>query len=361
MRLQELAARLGVAWAGNPDCRLERVSPFETAEAGSLTLAVGKHRENLSSSQASAFIVAAASFSDAEAAPHSFLLSPSPKVTFAQAIALLHVPPYQPQGIAPDFICGLDTEIGTEVSIYPRVTVGKNCRIGNRVTLHPGVVIGDCVEIGDETTLFANVSIYHHVSIGRRVVLHAGTVIGSDGFGFAQDATGNHIKMPQVGDVVIEDEVEMGANCCVDRGTLGTTRIGRGTKLDNLVHIAHNCEVGEHTLMAAQVGLSGSVKVGHHVTLAGQVGTNPHVEIGDGALVAGKSGVSKSVAAGGQYSGMPIQTLKEWKLTHIFASQLHKRLPQLEKRVKTLEAQSQPTGSGVRGSDSETADGSESS
>lgn len=342
--LKELAEFLGIEWTGNPELVLERVCPFEEAEPGSLALALGRHREQLSTSQASAFIIEARTVTDTERHQFSFLLAPSPKVIFAQAIAKLHLPPYQPAGIAPDLVCGTGTILGADLTIHPRVTIGRDCRIGDRVTLFPGVVIGDEVTIGEDSFFYANVTIYNRVTIGKRVRLHSGVVLGADGFGFAQDQQGRHIKIPQIGEVVIEDDVEMGANCCVDRATLGTTRIRRGTKFDNMVHVAHNCDVGEDTVIAAQVGLSGSVKVGRNVMIAGQVGTNPHVEIGDGAIIAGKSGVSKSVAAGQQASGMPIQTLKDWKLTHIFASQLPKRLPKLEARVDALEAHLNPQG-----------------
>lgn len=335
--LKELAAALRLQWTGNPGLLLERVSEFESAAPGSVTLAVGARRERLSESHASAFIVDARSVTDEERERFALLLAPHPKVAFAHAVAKLHVPSYQPGGVAPDFIHGENLLLGSDATIHPRVTVGDNCRIGARVVLHPGVVLGDDVTIGDDSLLFANVTVYGRVTIGARCVIHGGTVIGSDGFGFAQEADGRHVKIPQVGVVVVEDEVEMGANCCIDRATLGVTRIGRGTKLDNLVHIAHNCVVGENGLMAAQVAISGGVTVGRHVTLAGQVGTNPQVSIGDNAVVAGKSGVSKSIAADEAYAGMPIQTLRDWKRSRIFAAQMPTRLPKLEARVAELE------------------------
>ncbi|MBI4748045.1 MAG: UDP-3-O-(3-hydroxymyristoyl)glucosamine N-acyltransferase [Acidobacteria bacterium] len=337
LTFKQLAEFLEVEWTGTPELILERVSPFESAQPGSLSLALGKHREHLAESQASAFIIDAKSITDADRARYSLLLSPSPKVTFAQAIAKLHVKPAEPPVIAPDFIVGENTVVGMGVIIHPRVTVGRNSSIGDRTVVHPGVVIGDHVVIGSDCIIFPNVTIYERVTIGHRAILHSGTVIGSDGFGFAQDKLGRHIKIPQIGDVIIEDDVELGANCTIDRGTLGTTRIRRGTKFDNMVHIAHNCDIGEDTVIAAQAGISGSVRVGNHVMIAGQVGTNPHVEIGDGAIIAGKSGVSKSVGPGEQASGMPILSLKQWKLMHIFAAQLPERLPKLEKRVKQVE------------------------
>ncbi|HNJ39153.1 MAG TPA: UDP-3-O-(3-hydroxymyristoyl)glucosamine N-acyltransferase [Acidobacteriota bacterium] len=337
LTFKQLAEFLEVEWTGTPELILERVSPFESAQPGSLCLALGKHREHLADSQGSAFIVDARSVTDADRARFSLLLSPSPKITFAQAIARLHARPAEPPVIAPDFMAGDHTVIGTGVVIHPRVTVGRYSSIGDRTVIHPGVVIGDRVTIGNDCVLFPNVTIYERVTIGDRAIIHAGTVIGSDGFGFAQDKVGRHIKIPQIGDVVIEDDVELGANCTIDRATLGTTRIRRGTKFDNMVHIAHNCDIGEDTVIAAQAGISGSVRVGNHVMIAGQVGTNPHVEIGDGAIIAGKSGVSKSVGPGEQASGMPILSLKQWKLMHIFAAQLPDRLPKLEKRLKVVE------------------------
>ncbi|MCS7078951.1 MAG: UDP-3-O-(3-hydroxymyristoyl)glucosamine N-acyltransferase [Chloracidobacterium sp.] len=337
MKLGDLAAALGIPCLGDPEICIIGVAEFETATPAHLTLAMGSRRERLAASQAAAFIVAADTVTDADRARYNLLPSSHPKVTFARAIELLHVPPRRPEGIAPEAYLAPDVVIGAEPSIGPRVVIGRGARLGARVTIHPGVVIGRDVTIGDDTTIFPNVTIYDGVRIGARCILHAGAVIGADGFGYARDADGRHVKIPQVGIVVIEDDVEIGANSTIDRATLGETRIGRGTKIDNLVHIAHNCTIGEESLLAALVGLSGGVKVGRRVTMAGQVGANPQVEVGDGATIAGKTGITKSVAGGETYAGMPIMTLREWKRERIYAARLPYRLPDIEARLAAVE------------------------
>ncbi|OYT72274.1 MAG: UDP-3-O-(3-hydroxymyristoyl)glucosamine N-acyltransferase [Chloracidobacterium sp. CP2_5A] len=338
MKLGELAAALGVPCLGNPDLPISSVGEFETAADTQIALAIGARHERLAASQAAAFIVAADAVTDADRARYNLLPTTYPKVAFARAIELLHVPPRRPEGLAPDACIAPDVVIGDEPTIGPRVVIGSGACLGARVTLQAGVVIGRNVVIGDDTTIFPNVTIYDGVRIGARCIVHAGAIIGADGFGYARDADGAHVKIPQVGTVVIEDDVEIGANSTIDRATLGETRIGRGTKIDNLVHIAHNCVIGEETLLAALTGLSGGVRVGRRVTIAGQVGANPQVEVGDGATIAGKTGITKSVAGSETYAGMPITTLREWKRERIYAARLPYRLPDIETRLATLEA-----------------------
>ncbi|MGQ9898083.1 MAG: UDP-3-O-(3-hydroxymyristoyl)glucosamine N-acyltransferase [Acidobacteriota bacterium] len=338
MTLDELAAALGLPYIGNPSVSILGVGEFETASPTHLALAIGSRRDRLATSRAGAFIVAAETVTDADAARYNLLPAPYPRVAFARAIALLHVPPRQALGIAPEARLASDVVVGAEPTIGPGVVVGQGSRLGARVTLHPGVVIGRNVTIGDDTILFPNVTVYDGVRIGARCIIHAGAVIGADGYGYARDADGSHVKIPQVGTVVLEDDVEIGANSTIDRATLGETRIRRGVKIDNLVHIAHNCSIGADSLLAALVGLSGGVKVGRHVTMAGQVGANPHVEIGDGATIAGKTGITKSVPPGETYAGMPITTLREWKRERIYAARLPYRLPEIEARLAALEA-----------------------
>ncbi|QUV82780.1 UDP-3-O-(3-hydroxymyristoyl)glucosamine N-acyltransferase [Chloracidobacterium sp. D] len=337
MTLGELAAALGLSCLGNPQVLILGVGEFETAPPTHLALALGSRRDRLATSRAAAFIVAAETVTEADAARYNLLPADYPKVAFARAIALLHVPPRQALGIAPEATLAADVVIGDSPTIGPHVVIGEGSRLGARVTIHPGVVIGRHVTIGDDTTIYPNVTIYDGVRIGARCILHAGVVIGADGYGYARDADGTHVKIPQVGTVVIEDDVEIGANSTIDRATLGETRIGRGVKIDNLVHIAHNCTIGEDSLLAALVGLSGGVKVGRRVTMAGQVGANPQVEIGEGATIAGKTGITKSVPPGETYAGMPITTLREWKRERIYAARLPYRLPDIEARLTAVE------------------------
>src|SRR5581483_11274010 len=232
-------------------------------------------------------------------------------------------------------LIGTDTRIGAEPSVYPGVVIGRGCVLGDRVTIHPGSVIGDDVVIGDDTTLYGNVTIYEKCQIGSRVIIHGGTVIGADGFGFVPDENGAQVKIPQTGNVVIEDDVEIGANCCIDRATFGSTVLRRGVKLDNLIQVAHNCALGEDTVVAAQVGLSGSTTVGRHVIIAGQAATNQHVTINDNVVVGGQAGVTKDVKAGLFVAGTPAQDHKQWKRAQVLVS----RLPELFDRLKQVEKQ----------------------
>jgi UDP-3-O-[3-hydroxymyristoyl] glucosamine N-acyltransferase len=228
----------------------------------------------------------------------------------------------------------------------PLVSVGPGARVGARTILHPGVQLGEGVRVGDDCLLHANVAVREGCVIGNRVVLQPGCVIGSDGFGFAFDPEGEgkgprHYKVPQIGIVVIEDDVEIGANCAVDRAALGVTRIGRGAKLDNLVQIAHNVEVGPLSIVVSQVGIAGSTKLGMGVVVGGQVGIVGHLEIGDGAKIAAKAGIMEDLEPGAVVSGSPSQPHVEWlKSMAVFYKlpALQKELRDLRKRLAELEA-----------------------
>ena len=199
---------------------------------------------------------------------------------------------------------GADVVIGPEPSIWPFVTLGNRVRLGARVTLYPGVFVGDEAVIGDDTVLHPNVTVRERCSIGARVIVHSGAVIGSDGFGYVQQ-DGRHHKVPQRGTVVIEDDVELGANVAIDRATFGRTLVRRGTKVDNLVQIAHNVEIGEHSVLAGQAGISGSTRIGSYVMVGGQAGFADHLEVGDGAMVAAQAGVFRDVPSGTLVAGSP--------------------------------------------------------
>ncbi len=223
-------------------------------------------------------------------------------------------------------------KLGDEISIHPRVYVGDGAVLGDRVRLHGGVYIGAGALIGDDTVLYPNVTVLDRCIIGSRVIIHSGTVVGSDGFGFAQNGD-CHFKIPQVGIVQIDDDVEIGANCTVDRATMGKTWIQRGVKIDNLVQVAHNVVVGENSVIIAQVGISGSTKVGKNVILAGQVGITGHLEIGDNVRVGAQSGVAKSIPAGQSVSGSPAIAHRDF----LKNCQIISRLPELRKRIMSLE------------------------
>ncbi|UPT77047.1 UDP-3-O-(3-hydroxymyristoyl)glucosamine N-acyltransferase [Sulfurovum sp. XGS-02] len=202
--------------------------------------------------------------------------------------------------------------VGEGCDIDKSVSFGKNVTLGDHVTILPGCYLGDNVTVGSGTVLHPNVTLYHHTKIGAECMIHSGTVIGCDGYGFAHTKLGEHVKIYQNGNVLVEDRVEIGANCAIDRAVFGTTYIRKGTKLDNLIQIAHNCDVGEHTLCAAQVGLAGSTTLGRNVVMGGQSATAGHLEVGAFATIAGKGGVTKSLEGGKTYAGFPAIDHKMW-------------------------------------------------
>ncbi|MDQ1325770.1 MAG: UDP-3-O-[3-hydroxymyristoyl] glucosamine N-acyltransferase [Campylobacterota bacterium] len=247
-------------------------------------------------------------------------------------IALITDEPYLKLALASKFFAhkieskGEHPSTGTGCDIDKRVRFGKNVKIGNNVTILAGCYVGDNVVIGSDTLLHPNVTLYHHTKIGSRCIIHAGTVIGSDGYGFAHTKTGEHIKIYQNGNVVIEDDVEIGANCAIDRAVFGSTYIRKGTKLDNLIQIAHNCDIGEYCLCAAQVGLAGSTTLERNVVMGGQSATAGHLRVGAFATVAGKGGVTKSLEGKKTYAGFPAIEHKMWlKMQAMFSKMLKQK------------------------------------
>ena len=258
--------------------------------------------------------------------------------------------PRIPRGIAAEVVRGADVEIGPDASIWPFVTLGHRVKLGARVTLYPGVFVGDDTTIGDDSILYPNVTVREGCVIGRRVVIHGGAVVGSDGFGYVTHE-GRHHKIPQLGRVVIEDDVELGANVTVDRATFGQTLIGRGTKVDNLVHIGHNVTIGPHSLLVAQVGIAGSTRLGSHVVVGGQAGLTEHLEIGDGAMIAAQAGVTRNLAEGEIVSGTPAGPHTAPLRAHVLfprLPELRQQLRDLARRVRDLESKTPPARKGRR-------------
>ena len=254
------------------------------------------------------------------------------KYAFTRIVQEFFTPPHTARGIAAEVARGQDVQVGADVSIWSFVTLGDRVRIGDRVTLYPGVFVGHDSMVGDDSILYPNVTVREHCSIGRRVIVHSGTVIGSDGFGYVQHG-GRHHKVPQVGSVVVEDDVELGANVTVDRATYGRTLIKRGTKVDNLVQIAHNVTIGEDSLLVAQVGIAGSTTVGSGVTIGGQAGVTDHLEIGDRVIIAARAAVNRSLTHDQVVSGAPA-------MPHDISIKAHAvipRLPEFRQRVRALE------------------------
>ncbi len=260
------------------------------------------------------------------------LVARNPRYAFARIVQDFFTLPLKRRGVAPEVVRGQDVEIGPDASFWPFVTLGDRAKIGARVTLYPGTFVGEDAVIGDDSVLHPNVTVGRGCTIGKRVTIHAGTVIGSDGFGYVMH-DGRHQKIPQLGTVEIEDDVELGANVTVDRATFGRTLIRRGTKVDNLVQIAHNVTIGEHSILTAQVGIAGSTKLGSYVVVGGQAAITDHIELGDRVMVAGRAAVSRSVPAGQVVSGAPAIPHEIF----VKAQAVIPRLPELRQQVRDME------------------------
>lgn len=330
--LAQLAEQVQGVTRGEPTLRIEAVGGVEDAPTGGLTYAEDARRLQEALASPAAAILTKPTLNIPSDTAKSFLLHPTPRLAWARILALYSPFRTPPPGVHPTVVMGDGCELGDEVCLMPYVVLGERVRIGHRVRVYPFCYVGDDAEIGDDTVLYPQVTIMPQVQIGKRVIIHAGAVIGGDGYGYVPH-DGAHHKIPQIGRVVIEDDVEIGCNTTIDRATTGETHIGRGTKIDNLVQVAHNVQVGEHCLLVSQVGIAGSSRLGRHVILAGQVGVKDHVQIGDHAVVGAQGGVSKNLPPNGVYWGTPAVPHREWLqvLAHLY------KLPQLAQRVDELE------------------------
>ncbi len=330
MKLAELAHRLGCRLDGDGAIEIAGVAGIERAGPGEITfLANPRYLPALQRTRASAVILD----EHAPAAPCAMLRTPTPYVAFADALGLLGPADRPSPGIHPDARLADDVTLGPDVSIGAFVWIGSGVRIGARTVVHAHVAIGPGAAIGEDCVLHAHVSVRERVTLGHRVVLQDGVVVGADGFGFATRPDGVHQKVPQLGTVVVEDDVEVGANTTIDRPPVGETRIGAGTKIDNLVQIAHGVAVGRRVLLAAQVGVSGSTTIEDGVILAGQVGVAGHLTIGAGTRATAQTGIPNSVEPGSFVSGYPAIANRDW----LKASAVFKRLPEMKRAIGTLE------------------------
>ncbi len=332
---QQIAMLAGGKVEGDANASVSGFGKIEEAQEGQLAfLANPKYEEYLYATKASVVIV-----NDAlelkQAVQATLIRVPDAYSAFATLLGLYEdMQRKQLTGRQEPSYVDATASIGENVFIAAFAYVGRNAKIGNGVKLFPHVFVGDNVVIGENTILNAGVKVYHNCVMGKNVVVHAGTVIGSDGFGFAPQADGTYKKIPQMGNVVLEDNVEVGSNTTIDRATIGSTVIKAGAKIDNLIQIAHNVEIGSNTVIAAQTGISGSTKIGKGVMIGGQVGIVGHIKIGDGARINAQSGVSKSLEDGKAVTGSPA-----YEYTAALRSQaVARRLPDLEKRIKELEA-----------------------
>jgi UDP-3-O-[3-hydroxymyristoyl] glucosamine N-acyltransferase len=329
MTAAEIAAHLGGQVVGDGSIVLKGFAPADSARRGDLTFAENEeYFARAAKSEASAILVDGISGETDKV----LIRVPKARVAFAKTLSLFFPDPPVVPGIHATAVISSTARIDPRAQIGPHCVIGDRAQIGAECVLQGGNHIGaDCV-IGESSRLFANVVLYPRTQIGRRVSIHAGTVIGSDGFGYVFDK-GAHQKVPQIGNVVVHDDVEIGANVTIDRGALGSTVIGKGSKIDNLVQIAHNVVIGEHCIVVAQVGIAGSTKLGSYVTLAGQVGIAGHLKIGNQVTVAAQSGVMNDIPDGQKWLGAPAQPDREMKRIFIALQ----RLPELLKRVHELE------------------------
>lgn len=330
-KLEYLAQLVDGRISGDSQVEISRVLTIDQAGEGDLTfLANPKYLPHLAACRASAIIVAPG----VEVEGKNLLVCANPYLAFARILTELQGPKYPVKGVMPGAVVAASARLGTDVSIYHGCVIGDNVVIGDRCTLFPNVVIYDDVQIGDDCVLHAGSLVREQCILGNRVTLQPGAVIGADGFGFAPDG-GGYYKIPQVGIVVLEDDVEIGSCSCVDRAALGETRIERGTKLDNMVQVAHNVTIGADSVIAAQTGIAGSSRIGRHATFGGQSAVSGHVKLGDNITIAGKGGATQNLDGGQVYSGTPAIPHKQW----LRASLVFGQLPEMKREMSTLRRQ----------------------
>jgi UDP-3-O-[3-hydroxymyristoyl] glucosamine N-acyltransferase len=328
MRLGELAERIGATLQGNADVEIRGVSGIDTAKAGHLTLLMSdKHLSVLTSSEASAVIVNKA----VQGIVIPQMISDNPLLAFARALEIFYVKAHPSEGVMAGAFVSQKAILGRDITVYPTAYISDGARIGDGTVIYPGVFIGRDTTLGDNCLIYPHVVIREEIEVGSRVTIHPGSVIGTDGYGYVMSG-GIHHKIPQVGSVVVEDDVEIGSCVTIDRATTGVTRVGEGTKIDNLVQIAHNVTIGKHSIIIAQVGIAGSAHVGDHVILAGQVGVADHASIESQTVVGAKTGVMGKVTQG-RYMGYIAQPYREFFRSH----GLFRRLPQIMQQIKNLE------------------------
>jgi UDP-3-O-[3-hydroxymyristoyl] glucosamine N-acyltransferase len=331
VKLSELATRLDCRLEGDGELDVTRVAGIQDAQPGDVTfLANPKYEKLLATTRATAVILK----EEAPAAPCAMLRARDPYLAFARAVSLFAPVSRPAPGVHALAAIAADASLGADVSVGPFVAIGEGARIGERTVIYPNVTIGAGATVGSDCTIHSNAAIREGCTIGDRVILQNGVVVGGDGYGFVRRGDGTHEKIPQVAVVVIEDDVELGANTTVDRPAVGETRIKAGTKIDNLVQIGHGVTVGRNVLMAAQVGIAGSTDVEDDVVFGGQVGVGGHLTIGRGAIAVGQSGVTNSLDPGAFVAGYPAIDSRDWRK----ASVLFRRLPEMKRRIEQLEA-----------------------
>ncbi|MEN6412085.1 MAG: UDP-3-O-(3-hydroxymyristoyl)glucosamine N-acyltransferase [Veillonellales bacterium] len=328
MKLGEIADLVNGTVLGDREIVIAGVSGMEDAGAEEITFAVVPYIEQAGLSGAAAVILPDTVTEFVKPA----IRVANPRVAFTRLLEIFNPPPAIVRGVHPTAIIGQNVKLGKDIAIMPYVVIADKAAIGDNTILYPHTYIGENVHIGRDVYIYPNVTVRENCRIGDRVLIHSGAVIGSDGFGFVTQE-GVHHKVPQVGNVVIEDDVEIGANVTIDRATTSSTLVRRGTKIDNLVHLAHNVVIGEDCFLVAQTGIAGSAKIGNHVTFAGQCGSAGHLTVGDNCIFAARSAPIGDIPAGSFYAGFPARPHKEWLRAE---ASLYK-VPDLIKKVRDLE------------------------
>ena len=337
----EIARQLGGEIAGDGFVTLAGFAATDLAKPGDLTFAENEtYLARAEQSAASAILVP----KEVTHGSKTLIRVANPRVAFARVLPLFFPEPVFAPGVHPTAVVAASAQIDPTAHIGPGCVVGERVQLGPRVVLQGLVYVGDDARLGEDARIFPNVTIYPRTQIGRRVRLQAGAVVGADGFGYVFDQ-GRHLKVSQVGNVIIEDDVEIGANVTIDRGALGPTIVGRGTKIDNLVQIGHNVRTGRHCIIVSQTGIAGSTKLGDHVTMAGQVGVAGHLKIGNNVTLSAKAGVMTDVPDDSKWLGAPARPDREMKRIYIALE----RLPDLLRRVKELEKKIEPADTSVPG------------
>ena len=347
IRLDEIARGIGGKLVGDGSKLIKGMRSFSSAAADDIAFVDPKNQKMIASlAQCKAGAVIVDSGLEIPAAMNAIRIDP-PHLGLARALDFLYPRHRASFGVSPRAFVSPTARIAEGANIYPGASIGDGASIGSGTDIYPGTSIGSSVSVGSECILHPNVTVYDGCQIGNRVIIHAGAVIGADGFGFIPEPQGQdprepmrHRKIPQVGKVVIEDDVEIGANTTIDRATLDATVIGRGTKIDNLVMVAHNCTVGRHTILVSQAGISGSTSIGNYVTIAGQAGLVGHIHVGDRAIITAQAGVTKDVNEGQVVIGSPAMDLREGRMAFGLISRLpefKKKIAEILKRVEALE------------------------
>lgn len=331
---EALCQMLNGTLEGDAKAAVDTVAKIEEGHSRALSfLANPKYEEFIYSTQ-SGIVLVSREFQPSKPVSATLIRVDDPYIAFTTILSEYVAQINNKVGVEEPSFIGENTTTGEGLYLGAFAYIGKNCKIGKNVKIYPNCVIGDDVEIGDNTVLHANVSVYLHCKIGANCILHSGVVVGSDGFGFAPQADGSYSKIPQTGNVVIEDDVEIGANTCLDRATMGSTVIRKGVKLDNLVQIAHNVEIGENTVLAGATAVAGSTKLGKNMVVGGQVGIAGHIQIADGTKIGAQSGIIGTIKEPGKnWMGSPVTEFKD----HFKSQAVFRNLPALDKRVHDLQ------------------------